>query len=94
MIKNGCDLKNCCLRGKMGRGTCGLYVHLYVYIYIYIIYTPILTSSAFVLGCEREHDRFKQAREEAAKEAERKQERAREKQEEARRKQERAEREQ
>jgi hypothetical protein len=39
MIKNGCDLKNCCLRGKMGRGTCSLYVHLYVYIYIYI-YIP------------------------------------------------------
>jgi hypothetical protein len=38
-------------------------------IYIYIIYTPILASSAFVLGCEREQDRFKQAREKAARES-------------------------
>jgi hypothetical protein len=34
-----------------------------VFIYIYIIYTPILASSASVLGCEREQGRFKQARE-------------------------------
>jgi hypothetical protein len=37
--------------------------------YIYIIYTPILASSASVLGCEREQGRFKQAREGAARRA-------------------------
>ncbi len=38
-------------------------------IYIYILYTSILTSSGFVLGCERKQDRFKQTREKATRES-------------------------
>jgi Na+-translocating ferredoxin:NAD+ oxidoreductase RnfC subunit len=46
-------------------------------IYIYIIYTPILRSSASVLGPEREQDRFNQARERAARESKESSKRAR-----------------
>ncbi len=47
-------------------------------LYISIIYTPILTSSASVLDCEREQGRFKQTRERAARESKRSSEKARE----------------